>query len=224
MSGLKRVLEPEVMDTAEEARDYDAMDHSEVNRRFVDDLLAAGGEPGDALDLGTGTAQIPIELCQRNDAWRIIAVDLAIHMLELARYNIEANGCTDQVRLDHFDAKQLPFDDGMFQVVMSNSIVHHIPEPMTVLSEAVRVVEPQGLLFFRDLMRPDDDATLQTLVETYAGNDNDHQRKMFADSLRAALTLAEIQNLVEQLGFDAGTVQASSDRHWTWAARAPSSP
>jgi hypothetical protein len=38
---LDRILEPEFMDTAEEARDYDSMDHAEVNRRFVDDLLAA---------------------------------------------------------------------------------------------------------------------------------------------------------------------------------------
>ena len=33
---LTRILEPEVMDTAEEARDYDTMDHSAVNRVFVD--------------------------------------------------------------------------------------------------------------------------------------------------------------------------------------------
>ena len=38
---LPRTLEPEVMDSPEEARDYDAMDHAEVNRKFVDDLLAA---------------------------------------------------------------------------------------------------------------------------------------------------------------------------------------
>jgi hypothetical protein len=37
---LPRVLEPEVMDTPEEARDYDAMDHSAVNRVFVADFLA----------------------------------------------------------------------------------------------------------------------------------------------------------------------------------------
>ena len=37
---IPRVLEPELMDTALEAADYDAMDHTEVNRRFVDDLLA----------------------------------------------------------------------------------------------------------------------------------------------------------------------------------------
>ena len=39
---LHRVLEPEVMDTPDEARDYNEMDHSEVNRLFVDDLLACG--------------------------------------------------------------------------------------------------------------------------------------------------------------------------------------
>ena len=38
---LSRIREPEVMDTAEEAVDYNQMDHSNVNRRFVDDFLRA---------------------------------------------------------------------------------------------------------------------------------------------------------------------------------------
>ena len=37
---LRRVLEPEVMDSPEEAGDYDSMDHGDVNRLFVSDLLA----------------------------------------------------------------------------------------------------------------------------------------------------------------------------------------
>ncbi len=41
---------------------------------------------------------------------------------------------------------------------------------------------------------------------------------MFDDSLRAALTLDEIRALVESLGFDPASVQATSDRHWTWTA------
>src|SRR5262245_28528158 len=53
---LPRVLEPEVMDTEAEARDYDAMDHATVNRAFVADLLALWDGRGTALDLGTGTA------------------------------------------------------------------------------------------------------------------------------------------------------------------------
>ena len=40
-----------------------------------------------------------------------------------------------------------------FGAVMSNSIVHHIPEPASVLAEMVRVAAPGGLLFVRDLLR-----------------------------------------------------------------------
>ena len=57
---LNRVLEPEVMDDRDEAIAYDAMDHELVNRLFVDDLLGAGPIGIDCLDLGTGTALIPI--------------------------------------------------------------------------------------------------------------------------------------------------------------------
>src|SRR4051812_38134791 len=71
-SMLQRILEPEVMDSPQEALEYDTMDHSAVNRVFVDDLLAARPAPGDVLDLGTGTALIPIELCKRETTCRIM--------------------------------------------------------------------------------------------------------------------------------------------------------
>ena len=101
---LERILEPEVMDSQEEATDYDAMDHGEVNRRFVADLLAGGDVDGDVLDLGTGTAQIPIEFCRQSPEGRILAVDMAIHMLDLARYNIEVASVIERVQLAHVDA------------------------------------------------------------------------------------------------------------------------
>ena len=222
---LTRVLEPEVMDTYEDARDYDEMDHRVVNRLFVSDLLAfaAGSErlSGDMLDLGTGTAQIPIEFCRQCDSGRIMAVDAAIEMLEIARYNIEIASQTQRIQLAHIDAKRLPYPDGMFAVVMSNSIVHHIPEPASVLSEAVRVLMPGGLIYFRDLLRPRDDAAVTQLVNTYAADCNAHQRSLFEASLRAALSLEEVQTLVQGLGFGVDGVRATSDRHWTWGAWKP---
>lgn len=218
---LSRVLESEVMDSQAEAIDYDAMDHREVNRRFVDDLLLAASDAvhgGEILDLGTGTAQIPIELASREPAVHVLAVDLARHMLELAARNVAAAGLQTAIRLQCIDAKRLDFADGRFALVMSNSIVHHIPEPLAVLREAVRVTAPAGRLFFRDLMRPGSLAELNRLVETYAAGANEHQRRMFAESLHAALTLDEVRGLVASLGFAADTVQATSDRHWTWSA------
>ncbi|HUG70082.1 MAG TPA: methyltransferase domain-containing protein [Pirellulaceae bacterium] len=218
---LHRILEPEVMDTPEEARDYNEMDHSEVNRVFVNDLLACGEIAGDILDLGTGTALIPVELCSRVDTCRVMASDMSVSMLDLAVYNLAVSPAEGRIQLDQADAKQLHYADEQFDIVMSNSIVHHVPEPVAVLREALRVVKPGGLFFFRDLMRPANAEILGHLVATYAAGANEHQRKMFADSLRAALSLDEIRTLVSSLGFHDNTVQATSDRHWTWVARKP---
>src|SRR5690606_27021633 len=123
--------------------------------------------------------------------------------------------------LDRVDGKQLPYDDGRFAAVMSNSIVHHIPEPLPVLQEAWRVLSPGGLIFLRDLLRPSDDAEVKRLVDAYAGDATPHQRQLFEDSLRAALSLEEIRSLVAAMGLEAGAVQQTTDRHWTWTARKP---
>ncbi len=216
---LARILEPEVMADWQDASDYDAMDHTAVNRQFVGDLLAAG-DPGDAiLDLGTGTARIPIELCQHRADGRVMAADLSIPMLELARYNIEIAGLIERIQLDHVDVKQLPYPDACFTAVMSNGMLHHLAEPGQMLAEALRVTAPGGMLFIRDLLRPDSEAALDALVQTCADQETAQQQGLFAASLRAALTLDEIRAAVASLGGDPGTAQITSDRHWTWSAR-----
>jgi ubiquinone/menaquinone biosynthesis C-methylase UbiE len=215
---LSRVLEPEVMDSADEAHDYDAMDHSAVNRVFVADFLAFWKGTGSVLDVGTGTAQIPIELARQHASVRIVGIDLAEHMLAVGRDNIVRAGLAERIALQRCDAKTLPWSARSFAAVISNSIVHHIPDPGPVLAEMVRVVAPGGELFVRDLVRPADEATLQALVEQHAAGANAHQRQMFADSLHAALSLEEIRSLVAGLGYDPAAVRQTTDRHWTWAA------
>jgi ubiquinone/menaquinone biosynthesis C-methylase UbiE len=236
---MQRTLEPEVMDTADDAREYDAMDQAAVNAVFVDDLLVAlkhatptcieltrsHGQieaPIHILDLGVGTAQILIELARQTPHVHITAVDAAKSMLELAGENIAAANLADRITLIHADAKQLPFADATFHVVISNSIVHHIPEPRAVLAQAVRTCAPGGLLFHRDLARPYDESKLEHLVNTYAAEANPYQRRLFEDSLRAALTAEEMGQLVADFGFDPSSVQMTSDRHWTWCAKKPS--
>jgi ubiquinone/menaquinone biosynthesis C-methylase UbiE len=216
---LTRVLEPEVMDSPDDAREYDAMDHSVVNAQFVADLLAVlSDSPLQVLDLGAGTAQIPVELACRTAQLYITAVDAAPSMLALAHTNIGSANLSHRVDLVLADAKHLPFPDNLFPVVISNSILHHIAEPHAVVAEAVRVASPGGLLFHRDLARPNDEAQLQHLVETYAGAATVYQRKLFSDSLRAALTVGEMRELVARYGFTPTAVQMTSDRHWTWSA------
>jgi ubiquinone/menaquinone biosynthesis C-methylase UbiE len=213
---LPRVLEPEVMDSPEEARDYDAMDHSAVNRVFVADFLAVWDGRGPVLDVGTGTALIPIEFCRQSPAGDVMAVDAAAHMLELARENVRRAGFEGRITCQLVDAKRMPFADGTFPAVMSNSIVHHVPDPRAAFAEITRVAAPGATIFLRDLLRPTDEATLRQLVDTYAAGANDHQRRMFAESLHAALTVDEVRALVAGVGFDPAGVRQTTDRHWTW--------
>ncbi len=139
-------------------------------------------------------------------------------MLDIARSNIAAARLEDRIRtVSYVDAKR-PVS-GQYDVVTSNSLVHHLPEPRVFFENAAKLVAPGGLLFVRDLFRPASDADWRRLVDTYAGDEAPEARQMFADSLRAALTVAEVQELVADVGFDASTVCATSDRHWTWCCK-----
>lgn len=227
---LPRTLEPEVMDTEEEARDYDAMDHAEVNARFCEDLLAHRwriSRLGRVLDVGTGTALIPLELCRRVSDVEVDAVDLAAHMLALAHRNVERAGLAGRVRLTRVDAKAAGWRDGSFDAVMSNSIVHHIPRPESALGEMWRLVRPGGLLFVRDLARPESAARARELADAHAPVPaqadpdvramHERQRALLEASLHAALTVDEVRVMVAALGVPAEAVQMTSDRHWTLA-------
>jgi ubiquinone/menaquinone biosynthesis C-methylase UbiE len=221
---LPRVLEPEVMDTAEEAADYDAMDHRAVNGAFCIDFLEAAGrlKIKRILDVGTGTALIPIELCSRAPDVRIVAVDLAAHMLDVARTNVERANLQDRISLELRDAKSAGWPDGEFDAVISNSIVHHIPDPADALGEMWRLVGTGGALFVRDLFRPKDDVRVEALVEKYApeGSERDNrQRALFEASLRAALTPNEVEAIAKRAEIRNASVSISSDRHWTLFAK-----
>lgn len=208
------------MDEAAEAIAYDMMDHRAVNQKFVDDLLAAGPVGSQVIDLGTGTARIPVLLCQRLPEVRVLAIDASTSMLDLAATRIDVGGVMDQVQLQQADAKELAdFDDEICDCVISNSLLHHLAEPGRVLGEALRLVRTGGWLFIRDLMRPATSEEVDRLTALHAGNEPPEARQLLHQSLHAALTLEEVRDLLSTLGIPATTAQPTSDRHWTINAR-----
>jgi ubiquinone/menaquinone biosynthesis C-methylase UbiE len=225
---IDRQLEAEAMDTVDEARDYDLMDHTTVNARFVADLLAAARRFGHSdlgrqvvVDVGTGTARIPIELCRAHPVGRVVAVDLAHEMLRVARENVRSAGLSARVALQLARATALPLRDDCAAVVVSNSLIHHLPDPTPAFRDIVRIVSRGGVLFIRDLFRPESPAEIDHLVDTYAAGATAHQRQLLADSLRAALTLDEVREAIRGLPLAQVSLAATSDRHWTLAAVRP---
>jgi ubiquinone/menaquinone biosynthesis C-methylase UbiE len=218
---LPRILEPEAMDTPEEARDYDAMDHATVNARFVADFVAAHGgcRGGLILDVGTGPARIAIALCQADPSARVLATDLAGTMLELARRNVAGSGLEARIQCVRGSARALPCPSGRFEAVISNSLVHHIPDPVPALAEMARLVAPGGTLFVRDLVRPGTRQEVDALVSAYAGDEPLAAQGLFRASLHAALTVTEVKDIARALGLPPEDVAMTSDRHWTWTWR-----
>ncbi|MEB3279566.1 MAG: class I SAM-dependent methyltransferase [Lyngbya sp.] len=212
---MQRVLEPEVMDTWEEAVEYDSMDFTAVNADFAEQAVRLGPTTAQVLDAGTGTARIPILIAQQRPEWQIIAIDLSDNMLKIGRQNVERAGVQTQVKLERVDAKQLPYSEAQFDLVISNSIIHHLSNPIPFLREFKRVLKPQGGIFLRDLLRPGDEATRDDLVERYAGDCNNHQKQLFRDSLHAAFTLEEVNQMIAEVGLEGMKIYQSSDRHWT---------
>jgi len=220
---MNRTLEPEVMDTPDDAIGYDAMDHSGPNRAFVDRLKSLGAH-GKMIDLGTGPGHIPILLAQALPAAakpEIIAVDLSRHMLAIAGRKLAdlAADIAGRIRFELADVKRLPYADRAFDTVFSNTILHHIPRPVEFLREAWRVLKPGGILLVRDLYRPADERTLDRLVSLHAAGCDEHQQKMFRDSLKAALTPDELRQTAREAGMSNVEVVIDTDRHMSLQRR-----
>lgn len=213
---LARTLEPEVMETEKDAVEYDSMDFAEVNLAFAQRALELAPQQGRILDIGTGTARIPIVMLQQGRSEITIhAIDLSPEMLKVARKNVDASKLSGRITLQLVDAKRLPFVPLEFDMVISNSVVHHVPNPVTFFVELVRVVRKGGGIFVRDLMRPATVEDVGRLVQMYAGDSDPYQQKLYRDSLHAALTIPEIEEYAMKAGVTGAQVVQSSDRHWS---------
>jgi len=129
--------------------------------------------------------------------------------------NIEEAGLIQRIRLERVDAKRMPYPDLEFDMIISNSLVHHLPDSLSFFQEVKRLIKPHGAILIRDLIRPDDDRRVDELVSNIGDDYDDRQQQLFRDSLQAALTLAEVQKLIDRVGLSQVKLSQSSDLHWT---------
>ena len=209
---MERVLEPEVMDTAEEAAEYDSMDHTGPNESFLARLIELGAK-GSFLDIGTGPGHIPVMVCRAVPESTVVGVDLSKNMLIHAERHREASPYADRIEYHLMDAKDLGLPDAHFDTVYSNTILHHIPDPRPFLSEAYRMLRPGGALLIRDLFRPDSEARRDELVDLHAADASPNQRELFRASLHAAFTPDELRAIASEVGLKDAEVVVDSDRH-----------
>lgn len=197
------------MDLPHEARAYAQADFRDVNAAFVERLLELAADRGSALalDLGTGPGDIPKRVLAERPGWRIVGVDGAKAMLDFAREGNDPN-----LHWIQADALQLPFPGGVFDIVFSNSILHHVRDAIIFWREVRRMCKPGAVVFVRDLRRPESEPAARKLVEEHAAQESALLQDEFHRSLLAAYTAEEVRAQLSAAALDL-TVEVISDRH-----------
>lgn len=219
---MERVLEPELMDDEAQATAYAEADFAEPNQAFVDRFVAmAPGFSGHMLDLGCGPADIPVRMCQALPELRVTAVDGSAAMLAHGARALSQSGMTDRVRLvEALVPGSVPGEQ--FDAVVSNSLLHHLPDPAALWSEITATARPGAPILVVDLMRPASAAAAQAIVDQYSADEPEVLRTDFYNSLLAAFTVAEVRAQLRAADLaDALTVEAISDRHLAVAGVMP---
>lgn len=103
--------------------------------------LALGGRSGlQALDVGCGTGFLSLELAARGHS--VTGIDFAPEMLALARD--KAASANAQIRFEHADAENLPFEPASFDLIITRHVLWTLPHPGAAVSEWIRVLRPGG--------------------------------------------------------------------------------
>ena len=136
-------------------------------------------------------------LATRVPGLRLTGMDLSEPMLQKARNAAEAAGVADRFDIRLGDAKSLPFSEQSFNLVLCNSLLHHLPAPLALLNEISRVSKPGGAILLRDLRRPS-----RLEFPFHAGWFGRHysgvMRQLYRDSLLAAYTRTELEDLLQR--------------------------
>ena len=95
------------------------------------------------LDVGCGVGLTPCYLAQRYGC-RVLGVDIRESMVERSREQAQAQGVTDLTEFRVADAMGLPFEEGTFDVVISESVLAMVADKAKAVSEYLRVVKSGG--------------------------------------------------------------------------------
>lgn len=220
---------------ARAAASYDA--HAvlqvEVGTRLRERLDLVANAPGRVLDIGAGTGHGSAALRKRWPGAQVIALDLALPMLRVARRR--AGWWKPFLRVCA-DARALPLPARSADVLHSNLSVQWCDEPAALFAEFARVLKPGGLLLL-STFGPD---TLCELRAAWAAADHVHPhvgrfldmheigdalvaagfRDPVLDVERLSVTYADVPALLGELkGLGATNASAARERALTGKAR-----
>ena len=210
------------MDVPAQAKAYAEADFSESNSLFVEIFRAVWADSparGRVLDLGCGPADIPIRISRAYPEFTIDAIDGSESMLRCAREAVRKAELTERINLSRRRLPDERLETASYGAVISNSLLHHLADSNDLWETVARCAALGAAVVVMDLIRPDDEAAVDRLVEAYAADAPEVLRQDFRASLCAAYTMEEVTAQLGAAGLDQLQPRQVSDRHWAVAGR-----
>ena len=95
------------------------------------------------LDVGCGAGVTPIFIAKRYGC-RVVGIDISEGMIEKSKERAKRERVMDRVEFRVADAQDLPFDDNIFDAVITESVTAFPEDKQKAVNEYVRVTKPGG--------------------------------------------------------------------------------
>jgi 2-polyprenyl-3-methyl-5-hydroxy-6-metoxy-1,4-benzoquinol methylase len=210
----QRIAEPEHMTPLEEQH-YARADYSKPHEELVEQLLAlVGPQPRAAVaDLGCGPGDILLRLRRRGVAWDLYGLDLSEGMLASARRAEARLGAGRPIQWRQADIKDTGLPKGRFDVLISNSVLHHLGSAVEFWREVGRLGKPGAVVLVRDLRRPDDERAALAILARHVSHLSAVVREHYLSSLHSSYTVEEVRGHLRASGLVGLSVRPVEDRY-----------
>jgi 2-polyprenyl-3-methyl-5-hydroxy-6-metoxy-1,4-benzoquinol methylase len=212
---MDRVLEPELMDDEAQVIAYAKADFAEENQGFVDRFREYFPDfaEGTIFDLGCGPGDIPIRFARALLKCRVVGIDASAPMIRWAAQAVSAAGFSDRISVRCERIQDIP-GANQADAVVSNSLLHHLPNPLQFWHKLRVLVKPGSPVLVMDLLRPESPEAAQAIVDRYAANEPETLRRDFYNSLLAAFTEDEVTSQLARMNLTRLLIDVPDDRHW----------
>jgi arsenite methyltransferase len=148
------------------------------------------------IDLGSGAGNdCFVARAETGITGKVIGIDFTKVMIEKARNNAEKLGYNN-VEFREGDIDNMPVNDNIADVIVSNCVLNLVPDKQKVISEIFRVLKPNGHFSISDIVL---EGGLPIEIQTAA--------EMYAGCVSGAIQKGEYLRLIEATGFTNITIQ-----------------
>jgi ubiquinone/menaquinone biosynthesis C-methylase UbiE len=184
----------------------------EVYKTWAKMVAENVGDGSHILEVAPGPGYLAIELAKRGK-YAIVGLDLSETFVEIAQKNATQAGVGAAVEFRQGDVAHMPFEDEMFDFIISTVSFRFFADPIGALREMYRVLKENGKAVIIDMRRDASEAAIRDTVKSLGlgRKDSLKMKWLFKGIRRQAYTKNQFENFISKTKFRRYDIRGSND-------------